>query len=1504
MKLKLTLERPGSTGVDLVVTCDAATTVGQLARHLRDADPTRSVALPVGATPAPRQDCTLTVLGQGKRTLDARAPLAEAGVPSGARVSVSQASAAYADGQAEHVATVRVVAGPDAGREFGIGSGSSVVGRDRSCEVRLTDPMASRQHARFNVAGDVEVVDLGSSNGVQVNDLAVVRSTLRPSDRVQVGDTVLQVRANRSSATMGRVEAAAVGFIRSPRVFKAFEGQTFEAPDLPQRRTPQRFPVIALIAPVLMGVGLYFFTRNLASLAFIALSPIMMLGSYVEQRLAGRSVNKRELADFRQDVTDLVAEAEKLAVDEVALRQQEHPSTSEMAAAVERRTPLLWFRRAGEAGFGEFRLGLGAQASRSAVTLPSPKRAPRDLYAELRDATRHLSTVSSVPIVATPLLTGSMGVAGPRSAAAAAARAVVLQAAGLHSPNDMSIAVVASSRTAQDWDWAKWLPHCGTSASPLTASHVASTEGLAGALVGQIENLIAERAADREAAGTPIVFLVVESDAPVEFARLAGIAERGWRHGVITLWVASEPESLPASCRTFLSLTSMSDAQVGHAHQGELVTPVVAESLDLESSARLARALSAVVDLGIRTDDDSDLPRTVSLLSLTGPELADGPDAMLQRWTANRSIVRGPMAPSQPARKAGTLRAVIGRTAADLHAVDLRSDGPHALVGGTTGSGKSELLQTWILAMAANHSPQRLNFLLVDYKGGAAFAECRDLPHTVGMVTDLHPNGVRRALTSLAAELRFREHVISSQKGIKDLVGLERSGFIDAPPSLVIVVDEFAALVQEVPEFVDGVVNVAQRGRSLGLHLILATQRPAGVIKDNLRANTNLRLALRMADVDDSDNVLGSPQAAFFDPDLPGRAVSKTGPGRLMPFQAAYVGGHTGAAADPPRVSVEELGFGPRVLWEVEETEEIAPTDAADSAATVDSVETPTDIARIVSAAREAADAAQMEPPRKPWQPDLARHYDLADAAAVPPTRRDDALVFGVADQPERQAQPAVAFAPDEQGNMVVYGTGGSGKSTLLRSLAVAAGFTVRGGPCHVYGLDFSSHGLAILADLPHVGSVVAGSDDERVLRLLRWLRKTIDDRSPRYSALNAGSIGRYRAVANLPHEPRILLLIDGAAAMRTTYENSGRHALLDLLTSIASDGRPVGVHVVLSSDQRNGLSTSLASAVQRRVVMRMSDRDDYNMLGVPHDILTMDSAPGRAVVDGHEMQVAVLAPVRALPEGVTDGAETRALVARATDPQAQAEALKRFAAAMTAAGVVSAPRIEKLAEDVDLATLPAELDRIPLGIESESLAPCYVDASGVLVIAGPSGSGRSTALTSLVVGALRDVPGVSCHYFGPRPTSVSAEVPWATLSVGAESVARDAQALLDDLQGHAAHPRVHLAVIEAAPELVGTPADAVLERLLKAMAPHGHLALVEGETSAMLSAYGFVNVVKSARRGLVLRPDQSDGNGLVRSAFPKISRTDLLDGRGLYIDRGRTYVVQVARHTPALMKT
>jgi S-DNA-T family DNA segregation ATPase FtsK/SpoIIIE len=1465
MKVKLTLHRANREPVDLLVTCDVGTTVGGLANYLAAADPTRQRAGSIGGPGG----LTLGLVGTSRQVFDGHMPLSESGIHSGSAVSLVRESERFADAGKAAAATLAVVAGPDAGREFPLHSGTNVVGRERGCEVRLADPLASRRHARVNVSDVVEIVDLGSANGVLMGNAPVPRALLTPGDQVTVGDTTFTVRLNAGARPEQAAHAvAATAFIRSPRVEPVFGGEKFEVPDLPERPGHQRFPLIALLAPIIMGAGMWLITQNLMSIAFIALSPLMMIGSFAEQRWAGRAAYKKALQEFWGDVSSIVTDAEAMAGQEVAARLREHPSTGDVLAAARDLSPLLWCRRPGEAGHGEVRFGLGEQPSRSLIVLPDGKRAPRDVFGELKQKVAHLATVNGVPVVGAPLSVGALGVAGPRSAALGVARALVAQLATLHSPAELVITSVGSGRAAREWDWLKWLPHTSSPHSPISVNHLASASAPVGQLLSELEAVVAERGGENAGQdsppATPTILVIIEGDAPAEFGRLVSIAESGWRYGVVVLWVSPAVTQLPAACQTFVAVDGSGNSRVGYVRSGDLVSPVVVDPLDADTALALARRLAPITDIGAPVDDASDLPRSVAFLELAGRGLATDAEAVLERWGENQSILSGPRAPRdasgalRPVRKAGTLRAVVGQSAGGAHALDLRTDGPHALVGGTTGSGKSELLQAWILAMAASHSPERLTFLLVDYKGGAAFAECADLPHTVGLVTDLNTHLVRRALTSLSAELRYRERVLERHEA-KDLVSLEKKGVLGAPPSLVIVVDEFAALVSEVPEFVEGMVNVAQRGRSLGLHLILATQRPAGVIKDNLRANTNLRLALRVADEDDSRDVLGSPEAAFFDPNLPGRAVSKTGPGRLVPFQTAYAGARTGVTAPPPQIDVAELSFGSHLVWELEEADRAVDGDPVAQ-----------DIIRVVSSIRAAQEVAELPTPRKPWLPELRKHYNLADRVQVPNERRDDALVFGLLDEPEAQAQLPVAFYPDREGNLAVYGAGGSGKSTLLRSLAVAAGMTVHGGPCHVYGLDFSSRGLAMLEDLPHVGSIVSGQDHERVARLLRWLRGLIDERALRYSKVDAATITAYRAIATVPDEPRILLLVDGIPAFRSAYEAGDRVKWFDTFLSIAADGRPVGVHVVITSDQRAGVPPALASAIQRRIVLRMASADDYGMLDVPSDILSSDSPQGRGIYDGREVQVAVLG--------------------EASDAQGQAINLRRFAGSMVRAGVRPAPAVLSLAEKVNLADLPVVPGRLVIGIDSELLSPFVTDGQGTFTIVGPPGSGRTTAMITLAQAVRRGRPDARLILLTDRRSELVPALAWAETAIGIDEVA-------DWARGYAASPPSGPVAlfVESAGELAGSMADMDLESAVKAVLRNSGVVVSEAESGSIPSPMGLWGALRVSRRGVALQPDQGDGSTWFKTTFPRVTRADFIEGRGYVADKGRAHLVQMA---------
>ncbi|MFC7573668.1 FtsK/SpoIIIE domain-containing protein [Klenkia terrae] len=338
--------------------------------------------------------------------------------------------------------------------------------------------------------------------------------------------------------------------------------------------------------------------------------------------------------------------------------------------------------------------------------------------------------------------------------------------------------------------------------------------------------------------------------------------------------------------------------------------------------------------------------------------------------------------PPRWSRSRTHLTCLLGTGAAGPVALDLCAAGPHAVVAGTTGAGKSELLRTLVLGLASAHPPDLCSFLLVDYKGGAAFAEATDLPHTVGVLTDLDGASTARALRSLGAELTRRERLLADH-GARDLAEL---GPQVLAPRLVIVVDEFATLGDELPGFVPGLVAIAQRGRSLGVHLVLATQRPAGSVGPEIRANCSVRLCLRTTDEAGSRDVLGVPDAAWLPVDRPGRALLRVGGDHPVALQVARVGG-SGPPDGAPAVTVRPW------RWPVEPVHEPA-TDPAER----------TDLVEQVARLRTRAATEGLPAPPRPWLPALPDRVPPG-APGADPSRPPGVLVWGLVDRPEVQAQ-------------------------------------------------------------------------------------------------------------------------------------------------------------------------------------------------------------------------------------------------------------------------------------------------------------------------------------------------------------------------------------------------------------------------------------------------------------------------------------------------------------------
>lgn len=1480
MRIRLTLRRDPADAKDLAVTVDGLATVADIATELWTADPGRR------GEPAPhnlslRIDEAFVAGGMRGIVLNRTDNLLESGLRPGSVVSLTQVSEQFgvpgagsgpAAGRGPAAATLRILSGPDVGREFSLPSGTSYIGRDRDVDVRLTDPLTSKRHARITVGESVEIVDTNSANGLQMDGLPVTRATLNSSDTVTLGDTELTV------VPLARSGAAAptsplVDFNRSPRVVPRFNPSKRVPPAGPKRQEHHAFPYIMLIAPLMMGAVLFAVTQSLISMLFMLMMPLFIVGHYVDQKLQAKRERKEQLKEFRESMAAFRLDTTELQRVERAVRLQEAPSVSDTVDSIYKLGPLLWTHRPEHQGFLGLRFGLGTVPSRVPFEEPNFSETEAEYRREVEDCMAQFREIEGVPVVSQLRSSGSFGLAGSRGLVDDVARGMVLQLVGLHSPAEVAVAAITSTRSRERWNWLQWLPHVGSSHSPLAGDHLAAGSASGSGLLARLEDLLDLREAALQSSGPahrpgihgetadvpapvlPSVLVIIEDDAPVDRGRLTRLVERGPDSGVHVLWVAAGVEALPAACRDFMAVDGEHGTTTGQVRLGRHTYPVSCESLDADLAGQLARMLSPVVDAGKPLEDDSNLPRAVSYAALIGKDFLDNPQAVAERWQENNSVRTTAVANR---KDNGSLRALVGSKGIEPLYLDLKNEGPHALVGGTTGAGKSEFLQSWVMGMATAYSPDRVSFLFVDYKGGAAFADCLHLPHTVGLVTDLSPHLVRRALTSLRAELHYRERLLNRKKA-KDLLALQREADPDAPPYLVIVVDEFAALATEVPEFVDGVVDVAARGRSLGLHLILATQRPAGVIKESLRANTNLRVALRMADEDDATDILGVPDAAYFDPSIPGRGAAKTGPGRIQGFQTGYAGGWTTERPQRPQIDIVEMAFGSGPAW---------ATPAPESPVR-DEPSGPNDIARMTANVIGAADLLAIRPPRKPWLNELAMTYDFS---LLPNPRTDERLLLGVADDPARQDQPTVFYEPDKDGNMAIYGTGGSGKSAALRGIAIAAAVTPRGGPVHIYGIDCGSAGLKMLDELPHVGEIIDGDDVERVGRLLRWLRDLAEDRSARFAEVRASTIVEYRRLAAMPDEKRIFVLVDGMSAFRETYEYSRLSALWDLFLQLATDGRPLGIHIVVTGDRPNSVPPSLLASIQRRLVLRLSSEDDYMTMDVPKDVLGKASPPGRGLLGSHEVQLAVLG-----------GNSNLAL---------QAREVHKLSEAMLRQGVEKAPQIERLPEQVDLDILPAGRPDLPvIGVDDETLQPAAIMARGPLLLAGPPGAGRTVALVTLAYALRRSNPGTELVYIASRKSAVASLPVWDRSLVGPDDVEEAVEALTDH---SSANPGKLAIFIEGLTEFTGTLAESGVERLVAASIKADQWVVGESETSTWSSAWSLAQPFKSGRRGLLINPGDIEGDSLLNTSLGRVS-TDFIPGRGYIVGRGKVRKLQIA---------
>lgn len=1250
------------------------------------------------------------------------------------------------------------------------------------------------------------------------------------------------------------------------------------------------------VLPVLLaavGMGIILVVGNLQGsgmLAVLLLGSLLLVGGGAavsvlmhRSQAAGYRRATRErvelycrlLASTRDRLLALLEEQRRVLLDK-------DPDPVACARVAEERAPRLWERSPTDTDFLVLRAGLGAQPSSVPVHTP---RQPDPLVADpLIQAAAELGawagSVWGVP-VGLPLLDGqSAGVCGPGPAVAETVRALLLQLATHHAPDEVKLVALLPCAELAEWAWLRWLPHVWS--DDRLDRYIAATPDEAAALSKRLEEILARRretVSGYASAGSPskpsvpvYVFVVADTGLAERMPVLADVAsDEGARLGATALFLAPDRTRLPRGCKTILDVSDPgADGRLIDAEGNVHPIPML-DRAPLPVAEEAAAALAPLRPR--RVAASSALPPQAPLLDVLGVQAVEHVDA-LERW--RRGGADRCLAVPIGVRPSGELLKL------DLHQT---ADGPHGLVAGSTGSGKSALLQALLLGLAASFHPHEVALVLVDYKGGSTAGPLRDLPHLVGLITNLDGNLARRALVALQAEIERRQALLSAA-GCDDLdaylVRRRHDPSLDPLPHLVLVVDEFAELKTERPDFIHQLVRTARVGRSVGLHLILATQKPRPAVDDEIWANARFRICLRVEQPQDSHDVLKRPDAAS----LSGRGQGYLQVGHDEIF-TVFQGAWGGAPYRPGAGATERQAI---VRVDLDGTRRPLGLELPDANPGHD----PTQAEALARYLRRTADEAAIGALPKIWLPPLPDRLSLPailneasgwDGRGWRPTHHWVEPVVGLVDDPSHRRQGPLRVDFARSGHLAVYGAPGAGKTTVLLTLAVSLVLEHAPSDVHLYLLDFGGQALANLAALPHVGGVVLADEEEKLVRLLRHLLAELGRRKAAFGQAGVATLHAYRA-ATKASLPAVVVLIDNLPALLHAYPD-----LEDQLAQLAQQGGSVGIHLAITAASPTLVRLRLASSFAQAMTLRLTDRADYGaVLSLP---------------DGYE-------PVLLSGRGLVKGRPTLecqvALPALGVAEADQTAAVRRLAHGMDAAWSGPRPwRVRTLPEHVSLVdVLPREPRRdggpvAAVGLAEDELEPLLVDLreGPHFAIAGPPRGGKSTLLRTLLLSLLASVPTDRLRLYVVDVSRDGLADVAALPGVHAIHNAGELSAVLDEVEALSDACLAQVLAIDDLEGLQRSGDSASLARLVSVIRDRraGVHVLVVGSSGTFGASYdGVGHAIKETQTGFVIGGSDYEDLQVLGINVPHAEASQgLPPGRGFYARRKRYVRLKVA---------
>ncbi|MEE1941772.1 type VII secretion protein EccCa [Streptomyces sp. TRM 70361] len=1109
-------------------------------------------------------------------------------------------------------------------------------------------------------------------------------------------------------------------------------------PELPRG---QQEGVLMQLLPMLgMGGSVVFFFMPNAH-PFMRIMGMVMIASTIAMLIATlvrfRRGTQGEMAQLRRDYLKYLAQMRR-RVRRTAHRQRDaqfylHPAPDQLWALVAEGS-RVWERRAGDDDFVHVRVGLGTQ--RLATALVAPETAPVDELEPLTAGAMHQflqthGTVDGLPMAVSLRAFYHMTVSGAAESVHGAVRAMVASLVALHSPDDLVVGVVAGRGAEERWEWAKWLPHAqaagtadGAGTRRLITGDVAELEGLLGA---KLEGRPRFNSAGQPLLDQPHVLIVLDGGATVPPGSMLASAE-----GLQSVTVVEVVPGEIGSPRGGLSVVVHPDRlrlESGHGavYEGR------PDALSPEAAEALARQLAP---LRMGTGGDGDEPLLANLEFTDLLNLGDAASVDVRRTWRPRST-------------AERLRVPIGvgedgqPVMLDLKEAAQDGMGPHGLCVGATGSGKSELLRTLVLGLAVTHTSEALNFVLADFKGGATFAGMSQMPHVAAVITNLADDLslVDRMGDSIRGELNRRQELLRDAGNYANIHDYERARAAGAPlvpiPSLVLVIDEFSELLTAKPDFIDMFIQIGRIGRSLGVHLLLASQRLEEGRLRGLETYLSYRIGLRTFSASESRAALGVPDAYHL-PSVPGSGYLKFGTEEMLRFKAAYVSGvyrpstsGAGTPAGPLPADRHPVLFtaAPVPVRHAEPARRPAP-EPEPAAGPDDDALADTVLDVIVRRLENQGPAAHQvwlppldeAPPLDELLPGLTAVPDRGLTQPDYPHAGRLTVPLGLVDKPyEQRRETLLRDFSGAAGHMLVVGGPQSGKSTLLRTLVCAFALTHTPQEVQFYGLDFGGGGLTAVAGLPHVGGIASRLDPERVRRTVAEVAGILAQREEYFRANGIDSIATYRrrrARGEITDQPwgDVFLVVDGWGAFRQEYD-----MLEETVTAVAARGLGYGIHVVISVARYMEVRPALKDQLMNRLELRLGD--------------TLDSEFDR--------KVAANVPADTAGRGQTPEKLHFMTAVPRIDGVCSDEELSEATAALNRAVAdawhgPSAPQVRLLPRELPAHQLPKGSDYpqhgVAFGIDENTLQPVFVDfeTDPFFLVFGESESGKTALLRLL----------------------------------------------------------------------------------------------------------------------------------------------------------------------------